>query len=443
VRSHGAPFFQVLDTYRLAAHSKGDDDRDADEIESFRRRDPLLRLQQQLPATHVEQLTAAARQRVDAGIAAAEGAPFATVDVRAEAATFEARGDRRDLAPAFAGGAPDREPLVVHNLNAALHEMMAQHDEILLVGEDLLDPYGGAFKVSRGLSTRFRDRVLAAPISEAGIIGIASGLSLRGLRPIVEIMFGDFLALGADQIVNHAAKFHWMYNEQVETPLVIRTPVGGHRGYGPTHSQSLEKMFLGVPGLVVVAISLRHDPGELLRRAVLLDPRPTLFLEQKILYAKRLRGEPPAGLVLELHEGERDALYPTGTWRPTGAAADVTVVTYGALTEIVEEAMERSFDAEEILVEYLVPAQLAPLRVAPIVDSVRRTGRLVVVEEGTTPWGFGAEVVARVSEALRERPPRVARVGAHHLPIPSARPAEEIVLPDAARVFEAIRSLVR
>jgi pyruvate/2-oxoglutarate/acetoin dehydrogenase E1 component len=256
-------------------------------------------------------------------------------------------------------------------------------------------------------------------------------------------MFGDFLALGADQILNHLAKFRWMYNDQVETPMVIRTPVGGRRGYGPTHSQSIEKMFFGVPGLVVVAVSLRHDPGELLRCAVLEDPRPVLFVEQKSLYAKRLATAAPEGMAFELHPSERGALYPTGTWRPTDDPADVTVVTYGAMTELVEQAIAICFDEDEIMAEYVVPSQLAPLRTVPIVDSVRRTGRVVVVEEGTAPWGFGAEVVARVSEELEDHPPRCARVGAHNLPIPGARPAEETVLPSVEDVVQAMRKVTQ
>jgi 2-oxoisovalerate dehydrogenase E1 component len=442
VRREGRPFFQVLDTYRLAAHSKGDDDRTAEELEQHRSRDPLPRLCQSIDSQLVAEFAAAARARVDAAVAAAEAAPYATVDASAEARAFEARG-RGTGAPAFAQTVADPALLVAQHLNSALHGVMAEHDGVLLIGEDLLDPYGGAFKVSRGLSTRFPQRVLAAPISEAGLIGIGTGLSLRGQRPIAEIMFGDFLALAADQILNHAAKFHWMYNGQVDTPLVIRTPVGGRRGYGPTHSQSIEKMFLGIPGLVVVGISLRHHPGELLRRAVLCDPRPVLFLEQKILYAKRLAVQPPPGFAFALPDAERDELYPTGVWRPLGIAPDLTVVTYGAMTELTESAMGAVFDADEIAAEYIVPAQLAPLRAEPIVDSVRRTGRLVVVEEGTAPWGFGAEVVARVSEALGARPPRCMRVAAHHLPIPNARPAEESVLPDAQRIIDALRAVMR
>lgn len=442
VRAGDGPFFQVLDTYRLAAHSKGDDDRDVEEIDERRRNDPLVRVRQDVGEKAAAGLAEVARRRVDDALARAEAAEIAGVDAEAEAEAFHRRAGTTPGDGAFAGP-EDAATLVVQNLNAALHELMAAREDVIVLGEDLVDPYGGAFKVTRGLSTRFPDRVLSTPISEAGIIGVGGGLSLRGMRPVVEIMFGDFLTLGADQIVNHVSKFHWMYNAQVETPLVIRAPVGGHRGYGPTHSQSIEKMFFGVPGLVVVAISARHDPGELLRRAVAEDVRPVLFLEQKILYARRLQPDAPAGTVLELHQSETDALYPTGVWRTPGTRADVTVVTYGGMTAMVEEALSSCFEEDEIVAEYLVVAQLAPLRLAPILDSVRRTGRLVVVEEGTMPWGFGAEVVARVAEELGAGLARAVRVASHHLPIPNARPAEQQVLPDAARIREAVRSACR
>ncbi len=126
--------------------------------------------------------------------------------------------------------------------------------------------------------------MLTTPISEAGIVGVASGMALRGLRPVVEIMFGDFLTLAADQVINHAAKFRWMYNEQARVPLVIRTPMGGRRGYGPTHSQTLEKHFLGTPGLRVLAPCALGEPGKLLLQAILEDDDPVLFVENKLLY---------------------------------------------------------------------------------------------------------------------------------------------------------------
>ena len=170
-------------------------------------------------------------------------------------------------------------------LNAALHEIFEQDPDVYLLGEDLLDPYGGAFKISQGLSTRWPDRVLTTPVSEASIFGVSAGLALRGYRPILEIMFGDFIALGLDQIVNGISKFRAMFDDQVTVPLVVRTPMGGRRGYGPTHSQSLEKLLIGVPGITVVAPSECHDLGALLAEAV-RDDEPVFFIENKLMYGR-------------------------------------------------------------------------------------------------------------------------------------------------------------
>ena len=146
-------------------------------------------------------------------------------------------------------------------------------------------PYGGAFKVTQGLSDAYPDRVLTTPISEASLFGVAAGMALRGRRPILEIMFGDFIALGFDQVVNGISKFREMYDDQVTVPLVVRTPMGGRRGYGPTHSQSLEKLLLGVPNICVVAASECHDIGALLTDAV-EDERPVFFVENKLMYGR-------------------------------------------------------------------------------------------------------------------------------------------------------------
>ena len=174
------------------------------------------------------------------------------------------------------------QPRCVQVLNGALAEIFERRDDVILLGEDLLDPYGGAFKVSEGLSDRWPDRVLTTPISEASLFGVAAGMALRGQRPILEIMFGDFIALGFDQIVNGIAKFREMFDDQVAVPLVVRTPMGGRRGYGPTHSQSLEKLLMGVPGICVVATSECHDLRGLLVNAV-DDDRPVFFIENKLM----------------------------------------------------------------------------------------------------------------------------------------------------------------
>lgn len=332
---------------------------------------------------------------------------------------------------------------VLKSLNSAFHDMMADDDRVIAIGEDLLDPYGGAFKVTRGLSTEYPEQVWTTPISEAGFVGVASGMAMRGLRPVVEIMFGDFLMLAADQLVNHAAKFRWMYGDKVDVPLVVRAPMGGRRGYGPTHSQTLEKHFLGVPGLAVVAIHPMVDVGALLQTAVLADRRPVLFVENKKMYARPLR-RPIEGRIGPMVAREDEGAYPTMTLGFGDLdRSDATVVAYGGMVEICVEAAERLLIADETYVEVVAPTILQPMDVEAVAKSVRRTGRLVVCEEASAAAGFGAEVCARVCDgsfdALEAAPVRVA---ARPVPIANAPSLEQRLLPDVDDVVAGVRQVV-
>jgi pyruvate/2-oxoglutarate/acetoin dehydrogenase E1 component len=329
----------------------------------------------------------------------------------------------------------------VQALNEALHEIFLARDDVYLLGEDILDPYGGAFKVSQGLSDRFPERVLTTPISEGGLFGVAAGMSLRGLRPILEIMFGDFIALGLDQVVNGISKFREMYDDQVTVPLVIRTPMGGRRGYGPTHSQSLEKLLLGIPNICVVAASECHDLGSLLANAV-DDERPVFFIENKLMYGRPNR-RPEEGHIGELGVRETDAGYPAMSFSGTDfSEGTATIVTYGGMVPIVLEAATELILEHEIFCEVVALSQLLPLELDPVLESVGRTGALVTVEEGTLTGGFGAEIAARVQD-LSWSDPRgpVRRVAARDGIIPSARPLEDAMLPGAGDVVEAIVAL--
>ncbi len=331
----------------------------------------------------------------------------------------------------------------IESLNQALLETLMENEHAILIGEDIRDPYGGAFKVTRGLSTKVPDRVINTPISEASIVGVATGLALRGFLPIVEIMFGDFLMLAADQIVNHTVKFNHMYNGRVTAPVVIRTPMGGYRGYGPTHSQSLEKHFLGTPGLTIVGASPLHDPGAVLKRCITEHPHPILFLEFKMLYGqdcgKAARKRLPDYAIQSI-----GGLSPTLVLSNNDfEAADVTVATYGELVPMVIEACTDLLIKEELFSEIIVPSQLYPFDHLPVVESLRKTGRLVTVEEGTLFSGWGAEVVARVSESagcdLRSEP---KRVGALNRAIPNHLMLEKAVLPGRERVEKEILSVM-
>ncbi len=328
-------------------------------------------------------------------------------------------------------------------LNAALTEAFETRDDVVLLGEDVLDPYGGAFKVTKGLSTRWPDRVLTTPVSEPSLFGVAAGLAVRGRRPVLEIMFGDFVALGLDQTVNGIAKFREMYDDQVRLPLVVRTPMGGRRGYGPTHSQSLEKFLLGVPGISVVAPSECHDLRAMLLAAI-DDENPVFFIENKLMYGRPNR-RPVDGRVGELRCDEVGAPYPALRFSGndfSGAAA--TIVTYGGMLPIALEAAVRLIIDDEIFTEVIVLGRLLPLDLEPVLESVARTGSLVTLEEGTLTAGVGAEIAARVqSEAWDDLRRPVERIAARDGIIPATRSLEDAVLPGVQDVVRAITALER
>jgi len=331
----------------------------------------------------------------------------------------------------------------VESLNQALHQMMAADDRVFVLGEDILDPYGGAFKVTKGLSSIYPDRVLATPISEPSITGFATGMAMRGLLPILEIMFGDFITLCADQIVNSASKFSWMYNEQVEVPLVIRTPMGGRRGYGPTHSQTLETLFLSVPGLTIIAPSHFHDPGSLLRKAVLSEREPVLFVENKLLYPKRLSQPDSTGRIGDFFAeklfGHNEEYPSISLSLVRGERSDVTLVAYGGMAPLAVEAASNVFMQHEIVVKTIVPSLIKPFPLEDILPSARESKRVVIVEEAVRTAGWGAEMASQIYEHAFEdllRP--MERVGAMEVPIPSSGPLEKTVLPQVSDIEEAI-----
>ncbi len=330
---------------------------------------------------------------------------------------------------------------VLERLNHALHHALETDERVYVLGEDILDPYGGAFKVTRGLSTKFPQRVLTTPISEAAIVGISNGMALRGLRPVAEIMFGDFVTLAADQLINHAAKFRWMYNEQARAPIVVRAPMGGRRGYGPTHSQSLEKLFLGVPGLRVVAPNCLGDPAALLDYAIRRDDDPVLFIEHKLLYTRPLL-EAGRGELVDWEIGQSGGVYPVFTLRISNVeTAHLTIATYGYNFELARAAANELMYEYEIFAEIVLFSQLSPFELAPLLSSLRRTRRLLTVEEGTLSLGWGAEVAAQAAEAL----PGVAirRAAALNLPIGNAKTIEDAILPSQADIVQMALGLVK
>lgn len=340
---------------------------------------------------------------------------------------------------------------VLSSLNAGLLSALGKDEKVYLIGEDILDPYGGSFKVTKGCSTAFPQRVLTSPISEAGLAGLGAGMALRGLRPVLEIMFGDFITLTVDQLVNHISKFRWMYNNSVNLPLVIRTPMGGRRGYGPTHSQSLEKLFMGLPGVTLVApvnlvdTSVIQEPGDLLESIILLSDEPVLFIENKLQYLLPVyKASDLPELDIKVLPGEKlDGIhYPTYHINIAGAPpAQVTLMAYGYMAELARQAMLKLAYEEEIFAELIVPTRITPFDLKEAVQSVAVTERLVTIEEGGLTLGWGAEIVARVVENLPGQNLVIKRVAARDLPVPAAPSLEEKILPQVEDIRCAVRKV--
>jgi 2-oxoisovalerate dehydrogenase E1 component len=433
----GQPFVQIIETHRLLAHSKGDDNRPRELIEAQFTADPLHRWLATNPELG-ETLSVRVNQRLDNCIAEVSGRPF--VDGLGAAAIPDLANVPDGKALLANAGRNLAYGTVVQELNAALHAMMDDDPRVIVLGEDIADPYGGAFKVTQGLSTAFGRRTFSTPIAEGAIVGVSAGAALAGRRPVAEIMFADFVTLSVDQLVNSAAKFHYMFGGKVSCPLTVRLVSGGRRGYGPTHSQSTERLLCGEPGLRVVALSSRHDPAALLRHVVCEDDAPTVFVEDKSLYSRKPKVTPPLGMSFKSVRGTPES-YPPLVFCPEDEAAKVTVVTYGASVELAEAALERLLVSDEEYGDLVILTQLWPLDIASVLHSLSKTHRLLVIEPHVATYGIGAAVVCAAAEALGGGL-SVRTIGARPYPIPSARHLEDMVLPTVGRVYDALKELM-
>ena len=320
------------------------------------------------------------------------------------------------------------ETTYLQAITTTLGEAMRADPRVFVLGEDVAE--GGPWGATAGLAEEFgAERVRNTPISEAAICGIAIGAAQSGLRPVLEIMFVDFLTLALDQLVNQAAKAHFMSGGQLAVPLVLRTQGGAGQRGGAQHSQSLEAWLTHVPGLKVVMPSTAADAAGLLVSSI-ADPNPVVFVENKTLY---FRSE-------ELPDEREPA--PLGRARMMRSGRDATVV---ALSRLVHESLAAAEElaAEGIEVEVIDPRTLVPLDLETIVESVARTHRLVVAHEAVMHGGFGAELAAQVqAAAFDELDAPIVRVGAPFAPIPFSPPLEDAYLPGHDDVVAAVRSLI-
>jgi pyruvate dehydrogenase E1 component beta subunit len=311
-------------------------------------------------------------------------------------------------------------------LNQALREELERDDRVFLMGEDI-GVFNGSFKVTQGLLDEFGEkRVRDTPISENTIVGVGVGAAMTGLRPVVELMTINFSLLAMDQIVNHMAAIHYMFGGAAAVPMVLRMPQGGGHQLGPTHSHCLEAFFLHVPGMLVAVPSTPADAKGLLKTAI-RDDNPVVFIEHESLYG--VKGEVP---------DDDEHLVEFGQAAVRREGEDVTIVGISRMAQLALAAAEE-LDVEA---EVIDPRTLRPLDLPAILESVRKTNRCVIVEEGWPHGGVGANLAALIQEqAFDHLDAPVARVTGADLPMPYSKPLEQLALPDAERVIDAVRGL--
>jgi pyruvate dehydrogenase E1 component beta subunit len=323
-----------------------------------------------------------------------------------------------------------REISLAQAVKEAISEEMRRDPRVFILGEDVAEA-GTAFKVLTGLVDEFgTDRVLDTPISEAGFAGIAVGAAMTGLRPIVDLMFGDFLTLVMDQMVNQAAKIHYMSGGKLNVPLVLRTNMGATRRSAAQHSQSLHAWMCHIPGLKVAMPSSAYEAKGLLKSAI-RDNNPVVIFEDKLMYQEKA----PVP--------EEEYLVPFGVANILRTGRDITFVATSSMVQVAKKAAQ-SLMAEGIEAEIIDPRTLVPLDEDTIVNSVKRTGRAIVVDEGYQNFGITAEIAARISQkAFYNLKSPVLRLGAMDVPVPYSPVLEDLTVPTSEDVVNAARTALK
>ena len=431
-RVAGGPVIVEATTYRWHGHYEGDPQRyrSADELLMWKERDPLV--------VHARRLASAG---IDVSeVSALEATVAAELDRAAKAALALAEPDRSTLghfvvrprtivdepAPVAAEAPTFR---TMDAIRSALEIELATDERVFVAGVDVGEG-GNVFGLMRGLHDRFGHRVRDTPISETAIMGLGVGAAMAGMRPVVELMYLDFLGVCFDQLLNQAAKMPYMTGGTAEMALTIRTQFGAGRSSGSQHSQSLEALLAHIPGLTVVMPSTPADTYGLLRAAI-QDPNPVVFIENRLLYG--MKGPQPAA----------DHLVPIGRSAVVREGSDVTVVS---VSRMVHEALPaaEALAEEGLSIEVIDLRTVAPLDMAPILDSVHKTSRLLIAHEAVTPFGIGAEIAATVArEAFWDLDAPIERVGAAPTPPPYAPSLERVWLPDRDDIAAALRRLAQ
>jgi 2-oxoisovalerate dehydrogenase E1 component len=430
------PIFIEVEVGRLYSHSKGDDNRDANTVQDLILKDPLnnfLLNNESINKEWDEEINSIHKSIIN-GIENKKNPNVANL-LKIDNDSLRFKQIYHKIDTSSIGDKRFNDLLYEELKNILTNDINS-----IIIGEDIENinefnplPYGGAFKVTKDLSNLFPQKVKNTPISEQAISGIGIGLALSGFTSIVEIMFGDFTTLVLDQLLQHVSKFTLMYGREMQIPFIMRTPMGGFRGYGPTHSQSIEKHFLGIPGLEVISLNQLIPPSVIFNK-ILKNKKPVLLIENKILYTKKMYEDLPFGYQLEVMENEYD--YPITKISPIDGDPNVTIVCYGGILNEVLNSTKDLFSAHELLVEIFVPTDLNNSFIPNLEISLKNTKLLCIVQEGNSFGSFGSEVV---SSLIKNNFKDFDLINiSNNTIIPSSRELEGTVLPTSEKISKLI-----
>jgi len=438
-RAGNGPALIEADTVRLFAHSSSDSQkkyRSPQELEADKKKDPIPKFEKQLMAAQIftadelQALRSACKDEVEQ--AADEAEAHKTPD-KETLYHFLYAPEEETAHLQYEKSQPAGEKVVlVDAINHTLKEEMARNDNMYIFGEDVADNKGGVFTATLGISNQFgKERCFNSPLAESSVIGVAIGMALRGLKPVVEIQFGDYIWTAMMQIRNELATMRWRSYNYWKSPVVVRVPVGGYIHGGLCHSQNIEGFFAHLPGIKIAYPSNAADAKGLLKTAI-RGADPVLFLEHKGLYRQSYASAP---------EPDADYLLPFGKAALKKEGDDVTVITWGALVQKAREAA-RKLENEGLSVEVIDIRTINPLDIDTIIKSIKKTGKALVAHEDTRFAGFGAEIASQIAEfAFEYLDAPVKRLGGSDTPIPFSPVLEEEALPQTADLTLAIREL--
>ena len=428
VREKSRPALIEVKTYRLNPHSKGDDLRESQEITDAWNRDSLdqfikskfseLEAELKLFDSYVDEVVKKALDTADSIVLKNPVPDYTSVL-------------EKEISP------KENQTTQLKEINKAFHDIFENNTQALFLGEDVKDPYGGAFKASRGLSSKFDNRVYNMPISEPSIVGISLGAATTGRLTFAEIMFGDFLALAFDQILNHASKMKSMFGKNVRAPLIIRTPMGGGRGYGATHGQCIEKHFFGINDLGFYVFHSRVNAFNFYKALADHINYPAIVFEHKLLYSQ----DPYKKLPALYRLFESDEIFPYSRLM-TDEASDVTVVALGAMGTLLESIMDNLSD-EEVYLDVFYPLDLNSSNlIQQIAQSVKKTKKVLFIEEGVPVHSLSDSLLGEISKKISSEVMFHSKViTSKAMPLPASTYLEKQVLPQASEIENAIWEL--